>query len=119
MYSGNKGFWQAPQLGFRKRVSVFSTPFERFPHRDLVGVVDLRAHGNAHGDSGHAPSERLDELREVDGGCFPLHVGVRRENDLFHLAASQPIEKALDLELVGTDPLERGEASHYDLISSL
>src|SRR5207344_1108328 len=52
----------------------FAPAFQRAPQRDLVGVLEVAAHGEAAGDAGHPESERLEQAGEVHRRRLPFDV---------------------------------------------
>ena len=98
--------------------SNLAAPLERLVHRDLVGVFEVAAHGNAHRDAGHPDAKRLEQPRQVDGGGFALDIRVRREDHLGH-AAPDARQQALDLQLVRPDALQRRQRTHQHVIHAL
>ena len=68
---------------------------------DLIGVFKISADGNAVSESGHANAERGDQLGKVHRRRFALNIGVRGNDKLPDLAASDAVEQFLDPQIRG------------------
>src|SRR5260370_27778783 len=66
----------------------FPAAFHGLEHGDFVGVFDVAAYWNAHGDTGYAQSLTLQLLGEVGGGGFSFDGGIGSHDDFFDFAAS-------------------------------
>src|SRR5437899_3790442 len=71
-----------------------------FEHCHFIGEFQVRAHRDADTDARNADAQRLQQLREVHGGGFAFGRGVGGDDDLFHRAIFQPLDQALDLQLL-------------------
>jgi len=81
----------------------FPAAFDGLQHGDFVGVFDVAAYGNAHGDAGHAQSLSLplQLLGQVGGGGFAFDGGIGGEDDFFDFAAADPADQVGDAQLLG------------------
>src|SRR5208282_3852 len=92
----------APLLGPRRRLH-FPAAFHGLQHGDFVGVFDVAAYGNAHGDAGHAQSLSLplQLLGQIGGGGFAFDGGIGGEDDYFDFAGADPADQVGDAQLLG------------------
>ncbi|SPE30065.1 hypothetical protein SBA2_480006 [Acidobacteriia bacterium SbA2] len=93
----------APLLGPRRRLH-FPAAFHGLQHGNFVGVFDVAAYGNAHGDAGHAQSLSLplQLLGQVGGGGFAFDGGIGGEDDFFDFSAADPADQVGDAQLLGS-----------------
>src|SRR5215213_6101247 len=84
-----------------------ATAFERPAQRDLVGVLEVAADGEAAGDAGGAHAEGLQQPGQVHGGGLALDVGVGGEDHLGDALGVDSGEHLLDPQLLGPDALDR------------
>src|SRR5437899_8373141 len=87
-----------------------------FEHCHLIGEFQVRAHRDADTDARNADAQRLQQLREVHGGGFAFGRGVGGDDDLLHRAIFQPLDQALDLQLLGPYPLQRRQRAAQHVI---
>src|ERR1700674_5199975 len=71
----------------------FPPAFHGFEHGDFVGVFNVAAYRNSHGDPGYAQSLPLQLLGQVGGGGFSLDRGVGGEDDFFDFATADPADQ--------------------------
>src|SRR5207244_447078 len=86
---------------YTTRLDDLLAPLERLGERDLVGVLEIAADGEAARDARQADAERLQELRQVDGGRLALDVGIRRGNDLLHDAEQARVARGVGADATG------------------
>ena len=94
--------------------SLFSHPrlhvaaaFHGLEHGDLVGVFDVAADGDSHGDAGDFHSGALELLRQVGSGGFAFDGGIGSDNDFVDVAGVDAGNQVGDAELLGSDAVER------------
>src|SRR5574341_484106 len=68
----------------------FAATFERAPERDLVGVLEVAAHREPAGDTGHPQPQRLEQPGEVHRRRFAFDVRVGGEDHLFDALVVHP-----------------------------
>src|ERR1700675_2571351 len=77
-----------------KKPALHSPPaFHGFEHGDFVGVFDVAAYRNSHGDPGYAQSLPLELLGQIGGGGFSLDGGIGGQDDFFDFAAADPADQ--------------------------
>src|SRR5665647_358670 len=91
----------------------------RLVHRHFVGVLEIAADRDAHGDAGDADAERLEQTRQVDRRRLALDVRIGREDHFLDGAALDAREQPLDLQLVWADALKRRDRAHEDVVAPL
>jgi hypothetical protein len=87
----------------------------------FVGELEVRAHRQAGGQTGHHEvGERAEQSREVGAGRFPGGVGVGGDDDFRDLGALELLAHAShqsgDPQLVGPDPVDGIERAAEDVI---
>src|SRR5215469_14356535 len=92
--------------------------FERPAEGDLVGVLELAAHGQAAGGPGHPQPHRLDEPGQVRGGRLALEVGVGRQDQLGDRAVRQPLHKLGDPQVIWPDSVDRADRAAEDMVAA-
>ena len=63
-------------------------------------------------------AERLEQPRQVDRGRLALDGGIGGEDDLLDAALLHAREQALDLQVVGTDALQRRQRAHQHVVDA-
>src|SRR2546423_2900764 len=96
----------------------FAATFERAPERDLVRVLEVAAHGEPTGDTGHAEPQRLEQPGEVHRRRFAFDVRVGGEDHLFDALVVHPRQELLDLELFRPDALDRRDRAQQHVIAT-
>src|SRR5882762_897380 len=92
---------------------------QRLRDRDRVGVLEIAPHRQPSRDPRDAHAGRLQHLLNVVRRGLPLHRGVRRHYDLPHTRAVRDTrDQLIEVQLVGTQPLERRQPTTQDVISS-
>ena len=102
----------------RPRLHI-AAAFHRFQHGDFVGVLDVAADGNPHGDSGHLHADPLELLREIDGRRFPFHCGIGGKDHLVYVPRIHTRDEIGDAELLRADPMQRRNGSVEDVEDSI
>ena len=87
----------------------FAATFDGLEHGDLVGEFEFGADGNAHADSRHLHAQGLEKFGKVNGRAFAFHRGAGGNDEFLDLAGFQPLDQVLELQLLGTDALQRRE----------
>ena len=87
--------------------SDFASSFHRLPHRQVVGILEIAADGNAGGNPRHAYAKRLEETREVDRRGLALDRRVGGKNDLLDAAVIDARQQTLDLQIIRPDAMKR------------
>ncbi len=105
-------------LGFIRLFQI-SSAIESAEKRDFVRVFEIRADGNAVGESGHAHAERRDELGKVHCRRFTLDIGVRGNDDLLDLTASDTIDQFLDSQIGGRNSVHRRDRAAKHVVSAV
>src|SRR5208282_4046173 len=96
-----------PRLRRPAQALHFAAAFHGLQHGDFVGVFDVAADGNSHGDAGHAQSLSLSLslslplqlLGEIGGGGFSLDGGIGGQDNFFDFAAADPADQVGDAQL--------------------
>ena len=96
-----------------------SSAVEGAQKRYFVCVFQIRADGNAVGKSGHAHTERADELGEVHRRRFTLDIGVGGKDDLLDLSAGNTGQKLLDTEVGGRNAVHGRDRAAEHVIGSV
>ena len=93
---------------------------------DGVGIFDFVSYTDAKGQGGDLEMGKTLELTEdVSVGEIAFHSGGKGENHLingslaFGLTLADTLDEAVDLELLGTDTVHRGDETAEDMIESL
>src|SRR5881396_453338 len=73
--------------------SDFPAALDCLEHGHFVGEFELRAYRNTHRNPRDSHAQRLDQLGQIDGRCFPFHVRIRRDDKLTNLTAFQPLNQ--------------------------
>ena len=60
----------------------------------------------------------LSKLRQIHRGGFAFGRGIRRDDDFFDRAALEPLDQALDFELIGTNALQRRERAAEHVVEA-
>src|SRR5262245_52010378 len=76
--------------------------------RDLVGVLEVAADGQAAREAGHA-NAASQPVREERGGRLAGHVRVGCEHDLLHAVRLHAPHQLVDPQVAGLDSVERRE----------
>jgi len=69
--------------------------FDSLKHGDFVGVLDVAADGNAHGNAGHLQTGALELSRQIDCGCFAFDCRVGSNDDLIDLPELDPAKRLI------------------------
>ena len=87
-----------PEPGPSRRLARLQLPaaFHGLEHGDFVGIFDVAAHRNSHGDAGYAQALPLQLLGEVGGGGFAFDRGIGREDDFLDVALGDAAEQVAD-----------------------
>src|SRR5207342_3789106 len=93
------------------------TPGESPPQRDLVGVFEVAADGEAAREARHRHT-LAEAVGEVRGGRFAGHRRVRREHDLVDVVALDALEEELNPQVAGLDAVERRERPAEDVVEA-
>jgi len=126
--SAKLGAWLTRVFGRRNRTATtpaetgllhVAAAFHGLQHGDFVGVFDVAAYGNPHGDSGDLHSSALQLLREVDRGSFPLHGGIRSHDDLVYITGIDTRNEIGNPELLGSDSVQRRDCTVEDVEDSI
>ena len=97
-----------------------TTPGQRTPERDFVGIFKVAAYGNTVSDSCHLHTERGSELCNVHSGCLTLHSGICREDKLTDIASgTKPCEKLFYRKFVGSYAAHRRNSTVKYMINSV
>ena len=102
----------------RRHVRQSPAALQRLGQRDLVGVLEIAADGQAPGDTRDAHAERPQELGQVERGGLALHVGIGGQDDLVHPARVQARQQLAHLDVVGADAIERRQRAEQHVIAS-
>src|SRR5262245_19109345 len=86
--------------------------------RHLVRVLQVTTDGQAAGDARHADAQRPEQLGQIERGGLALHVGIGGQDDLGDAARLQPRQQLADLDVVGTDAIQRGEGSEEHVVTA-
>src|SRR5204862_6559837 len=87
--------------------------------RDLIGILEVAADGQAARDASDAHPQRAEQLRQVERGGLALDVGVGGQD---HLAGGPVLEaqqQLAHLEVVGADAVQRRERAEQDVVTPL
>src|SRR6266545_7287729 len=95
------------------------SPFQRFRHRDLVGVLEIAADGEPERQSRGAHLDRPELLGDVERRRFALDVRVRGHDDFAHAAAAHALQQSVDVDVLRPDALERRERAEEDVEEAL
>src|SRR5512136_1019452 len=91
--------------------------FERLFYGYLVGKIEVRTDGQAHGQPGQFQRKISQDLGDVERGCFSLRRGVGGDDDFFEAAALDPPDELLELEFIGAYSLKRRERPQEDVVA--
>src|SRR3989441_9309591 len=91
---------------------------EGLRERHLVRILQITADREPTGDPRDADPERPEQLREVERRRLALDIGVGRQDDLGRLAALEPDQELLDLEVVGADAVERRQGAEQHVVAA-
>ena len=84
-----------------------------------VDVFQFAAHRNAAGQTGQAQSERVQQGGDGMGGGFPLCRQIGRQDHFFQGGALNACHQAGQVDILRSDPVQRGEVSHENEIMAL
>src|SRR5438105_5633424 len=97
--------------------SNFTPPLQGAGEGDLVGVLEVAAHGNALRDAGDAHAERLHQPGDVERRRFAFDGRVGGD-DHFLDAVVEARDQLLQLELIGSDAVERRERAVQHVVAA-
>ena len=101
-----------------KDMAYVAAIFHRARHRHLVGVFEVGADGNPHRDPRHADAERLQQPRQIERGRFALDGRIGRDDHFVRLPLAHARQQSLDLQIVGTDAVQRRQRAHQHVIDA-
>jgi hypothetical protein len=93
--------------------------FHGLQHRDFVGVFDITADGDAHGDAGDFHADALELLREIGSGRFAFNGRIRREDDFVDVAGVDPRQEISDAKLLGANAVQGRDGSVEDMVDAV
>ena len=79
--------------------------FHGLEHCDLVGVFDVAANRNAHGDARDFHACPLQLLREIGRSRFAFHRGIRGHDDFVDLAGVDAGDEIRDAQLLRSNSM--------------
>src|SRR5258708_22381425 len=92
-----------------------SPPLHRLQHGDFVGVLDVAADGDAHGDAGYFHAVALELLGEIRGSSFAFDGGIGGDDDLVDSAAVDARDEVRDSQLLRADAVQRRDCAMQDV----
>ena len=92
---------------------------QRLPQGLLVGVLDLAAHGQAVGDTGHLEPQGPQFLGHVGGGGLPFKAGVEAQDHLLDPFLPDPVQQFPDADIVRTHSLQGRNHPAQDVVEAL
>src|SRR6478735_9315327 len=101
----------------RSRVDASAT-FEGAPERDLVGVLEVAADGQAGRESGDRDADVAQQPAQVGGGGLALEVGVGGDDDLLDLPRGEPGHELADAQVVGADAVDRADRAAEHVVGA-
>src|SRR5947207_12238576 len=114
-----QGGWGAHLRFDLKATLQFAASFHGFQHGDLVGILDVAAHRNAHGDSRHPESRTLQLLREIDSGGLALDSGISGDNHFLNLPTLYAPRQVGNTQLFGTNTVQRRNRSVEHVVNTV
>ena len=99
--------------------SDVSSALERAQKRDLVGIFQLTADGDAVGKARHAHLQRAQQAGKIHGGRLALRVRIRGHDDLAHAAPADAPEQLANAQIVRTDLIQRGDHAVQHMIHAV
>src|ERR1700733_5975469 len=107
----------------RKRAGLWMlqlpSPFHRLEHRDLVGIFNVAADRDAHGDARNFHTCTLELLRQVSRGGFAFNRGISGEDDLIDIAGIYARDEVRDTQLFRADAMQRRDGPVEDMEDSV
>src|SRR4029077_1176916 len=103
--------------GIASDASDLAAAGQRPAERDLVGVLEVAADGQAAREAGHAYTS-AEAVGEVCGGRLAGHVRVRGEDDLLHAVALDAADELVDAQVLGLDAVERRQRSAEHVVEA-
>src|SRR5680860_1212485 len=95
---------------------------QRPPQSDLVSVLEIAAHRQACGGTGHAQSAPLHErsklLRDVEGRSLAAHSGVGGHHDLGEVFGLHSFEELGEAQAVGADAVDGREGPAENVVEA-
>ena len=99
------------------RIQFSRRPRQRTAERDLVGVLEVAADGEAAREPRHGGAV-AQPVGEVRGGRLARHVRVRREHHLADLTLGDALEQLVDAQVLRLDPVERRERAAEHVVEA-
>src|SRR3989440_745358 len=96
----------------------FTATYQLAADRDLVRVLEVAAHGEPTGDTGHPEPQRLEQPGEVHRRRFAFDVRVGGEDHLFDALVVHPRQELLDLQLFRPDALDRRDRAQQHVVTA-
>ncbi len=93
--------------------------FHGLEHGDFVGVFDIAADRNSHGDARDAKALPPELAGEVRSGGFAFDRRIGGEDDFFDFSAGEARQQIGDAELVGADAVQGRERAVKDVIDTV
>ena len=88
--------------------------------RNLVRIFEIAANGYATGNYADLQGKVLNPFVDIKCGCIPFHGGAEGENDFLDLglSAAEPLNKGLDLQITGTNAVDRRNDAPQHVVQS-
>src|ERR1700722_3003311 len=93
--------------------------FERARHRDLIGIFDVAAGGDAGGDARDAHWKRLEQIGEQGRGSFAFERWASGEDGLVDLAALSARGEGAGAQMFRADAVERRERAMQHVVDAV
>lgn len=97
---------------------ILLTSFQCPCKRDVIGVLQLGAEGEAAGEAGHSNAEGGDKAAKVHGGLLAFKIGIGGQDNLFDRVVLESGKQFPGTDIVGADALGGGDSAVEDVVKS-
>ena len=82
-------------------------------------MIEFTAHRHAMRKPGDLDVETGEAVGDVMGGCLPFHRRIDGDDELANAAGAHTVDQALDVQVLGPDPVERRQRAPQHVIGSV
>lgn len=92
---------------------------QRLVERELVGMVEAAAGGEALGEAGDGDAGGAQKIGDVAGGGFAFDIGAEGEDDFLGFEGFDAFDEGFEAQILGGDVVERRQLAAKDMVEAV
>ena len=92
---------------------------QRLVERELIGMVEAAAGGEALGEAGDGNAGGAQEIGDVAGGGLAFDIGSEGEDDFLGVEGFDAFDERFEAEVLGGDVVERGQFAAEHVVEAV